>query len=61
MVYSSGKCVVVTLDTNIQEWDLSILFKFHGEFDVGMSAVEILEIWKRCLYCQIGRKCHQRI
>jgi len=40
MVYSSGKCVVVTLDTNIQEWDLSILFKFHGEFDVGMSAVE---------------------
>ena len=40
MVYSSWKCVVVTLDTNIQEWDLSILFKFHGEFDVEMSAVE---------------------
>jgi len=27
------------LDTNIQEWDLSILFNFHGEFDVGMPAV----------------------
>jgi len=40
MVHSGLKCVVITLDTNIQEWGVSILFEFHGEFDVGMSAVE---------------------
>ena len=30
--------MVITLDTDIQKWDLSVLFKFHGEFDVRMSA-----------------------
>jgi len=39
VVYISRKCVVITLDTNIQERDLSVFFKFHGEFDVGMSAI----------------------
>ena len=40
MVYSSSKCVVIKLDTNIQDRNLTVLFQFHGEFVVGMSAVE---------------------
>ena len=30
---------MITLDTNIQEWDLSVLFNFHGEFDVGITLI----------------------
>jgi len=32
---------MMALDKKIQEWNLAVLFKFNGEFDMVMSAIEI--------------------
>ena len=42
--------MIVSFDENVQERDCTVLFEFHGEFDICVTAIEVLHKLGCCAF-----------
>ena len=55
-VDSDGNGVVnISLDECVQEWELEVLFNFHGKLCLGVNAVDLLKKSCRLAFCIIEK------